>query len=236
MEASTKKLKRDFIFIDESGDPGHQRLQGSSDHYMVTALHVTNISIREMTGHFSRMRYLQGLTKELKEVYKNPVLLKFVLHIYAWLKESYDVACTSGYLEKSKYTGPYLSENGYGGYDPQKFRNYILRRVLERHFHIHQVLSEEVEIVIDRFHDNTETESELFKYLGDNYNLPNILHLVQVDSRYVEGIQLSDLITRVIKAKKVDDWQDIDSNDLDFAEIVCLNQIPKGFPYVIYSQ
>jgi len=227
--------KRDFIFIDESGDPGKKELSGSSDYYMLTALHVTDNSIRKLTEHFCRLRYFRGLNKELKNIYKDPVLLKIIFDIYSWIGESKEVFCTSGYIQKVNYTGPYLSKDRYGGYDPQKFRNYILRRVLERHFFLQGSLSTELEVVIDRVYPDYEMERDLLDYLEGNYNLPAILHLVQVDSRYVEGIQLCDLISRVIKAKCLDRWDNISEDDLKFAETICLNQIPKGFPDQIYK-
>jgi hypothetical protein len=209
-------------------------LEGTSQYYGVTLLHVTDVSLREMTEHFCRMRYFNGLNKELKDIHKNPTLLRFVCDIYEWLRNKNEAFCTSVYLQKDEYTGPYLSEAGYGGYDPQKFRNYVFRRALEYHFHKHTEHTEEIEIVIDRYDGSNTAEADLFAYLQGNYNIPNILHLVQVDSRYVEGIQLADLLSRTIKAKKVDEWSTIADGDLDFAEIVCLNQIPKTFPNKIY--
>lgn len=221
---------RDFIFIDESGDPGKVDREDTSDFYMVTALHVTDISMRKLIDHFVRLRYFKGFNKEIKNVYKDKKLLKILLDIYEWINQNNDVYFTSSFLEKNNYSGPYLSEESYGGYNPKYFRNYILKRTLEGHFCKYKPLSKEIEIVIDRFCSKKENEVELFRYLREGEFLPEILHLVQVDSRYTEGIQLTDLLCRVVKAEKIDNWEVFKNKDLNFVNDICLNKIPRNYP------
>lgn len=233
--SSKSKPTRDFLFIDESGDPGKADLKDSSDFYMVMILHVTDISLRELTDHFCRLRYFKTFNKELKNIYKDKDLLEKLLDIYKWISNKENVFCSSVYLQKEDYKGPYLSEDSYGGYDPQKFRNFILSKALERHFYLIEVLSNELEIVIDRFYSKKEKEEELFKYLQGNNKLPNILNLEQVDSRYVEGVQLVDLLGNILRAKIIDGWSDLDNEELDFCEKTCLNFIPKKYPQKIHN-
>lgn len=226
----SEKPKRDFIFLDESGDSGKAKLEDSSDFYMTTALHVTDISLREMINQLSRIRYFQGLDKEIKNIHKDDTILSVLMDILEWISNDQDIFVTSAYLEKVNYEGPYLHEDSYGGYDSKKFMKFIIRRTLERHFYTNEQLSPELEIVIDRFLLKKEDELAILGYLKDNYSLPEINYLVQVDSRYSDAIQLVDLIGRIIKAKHLDGWEDLEIYKLNFAEVICLNEIPYDFP------
>lgn len=228
--------KRDYVFIDESGDPGKPSEQDSTNYYMVHALHLTDLSMRGMFEHLNRLRYFQGKNKEIKNIYNDPTIRKILIDIFNWADDEDDVFATSVYIDKDSYEGPYLHESSPRGCNPRYFRSFMIRRALERHFYTNEKRSSELEIVIDRFISSREREDDLISYLKENLNLPNILHVVQVDSRYSDPIQLVDVLGGLVQAKYIKGWDDLESNSLDFVELICLNEIPRGYPAVLGEQ
>ena len=53
--------KRDFLFVDESGDPGT-----FSPYYILGLLHVTDVSLKELNVHLGAMRYFGSVKREIK--------------------------------------------------------------------------------------------------------------------------------------------------------------------------
>ena len=63
--------KYDYIFVDESGDPGYSVDQQtgallSSPSFAMAALHVTDDSYEHIIRHVSAFRYLRRMARELK--------------------------------------------------------------------------------------------------------------------------------------------------------------------------
>ncbi|MFB6290742.1 MAG: DUF3800 domain-containing protein [Candidatus Bipolaricaulia bacterium] len=228
------EVKRDFVFIDESGNDGEPGREGASDYYMVNALHLTDSTLQDMFKRLNHLRYFHKLDGELKNEHKDPKIRNSLLDISEWFHSIDGIFMTSGYLDKTSYEGPYLHKGSPRGRNPKYFRNFIISKTLERHFHKNQTLSPEpeLEIVIDRFIENKEDEENLVNYLRTR-NLPDILHVVQVDSRYSDPIQIVDLFGRLLKAKYVDGWEKLEDYDFDFVEVVCLNHIPREYPEAI---
>jgi hypothetical protein len=103
------------------------------------------------------------------------------------------------YVDKRDYQGPYLKED----FNPNYFRNLIIRKLLEFHFSENKPQSREVELIIDRFYSSEEQEQTMRNYLRmDKYNLlPKFLHIIQADSRYIEFLQIVDWISGSVKEK-----------------------------------
>lgn len=227
------EVKRDFVFIDESGNDGEPEKEGASDYYMVNALHLTDLTLQGMFNRLNHLRYFHKLDGELKNVHKNPKIRNSLLDISEWFHGVNGFSMTSTYLDKRCYKGPYLHKDSPRGRNPKYFRNFIIGKTLERHFYKNQTLSSpdpELEIIIDRFIENKEDEENLVNYLKKKCNLPSILHIVQVDSRYSDPIQIVDLFARLLKVKYVDGWGVLEEYDFDFVEVVCLNHIPREYP------
>lgn len=227
------EVKRDFVFIDESGNDGEPEKEGASDYYMVNALHLTDSTLQDIFNHLNSLRYFHKLDGELKNVHRDSKIRTSLLDISEWFHGVNGFSMTSTYLDKKSYEGPYLYKDGPRGRNPKYFRNFIISKTLERHFYKNQTLSSpepELEIVIDRFIEKKEDEENLVNYLRENRNLPSMSHIVQVDSRYSDPIQIVDLFGRLLKAKYIDGWGDLEDYDFDFVEVVCLNHIPREYP------
>ena len=199
------KPKRDFIFIDESGDPG-----SATDYYIQGLLHITDESLKKLSPHIGAFRYFGGIKKELKSTRLNPLQREHLLSIIKiCMADNIFANATVVYVDKAHYIGPYL-DDGLTKRDPTKFRHLIIRRLLEFHFDMHKSASQEIELVFDRFHSSEKGEQSLRNYLRTDkkHILPKFLHITQADSRYVEFLQIADWITGIIKEHRFThgDW------------------------------
>ncbi|MFB6181679.1 MAG: DUF3800 domain-containing protein [Candidatus Magasanikbacteria bacterium] len=196
---SKNKPKRDFIFIDESGDPGT-----FSDYYIQGLIHITDKSLKNINIHLSALRYFGATGKELKSTTLDPRKQEQLLNILRMSVFDNDFSQASAIcVNKEDYYGPYLEEKPDHPKDANRFRHFMIRRLLESHFKNCELQSNELELIIDRFYTNEDQERKLRKYLRidpDN-KLPQILLINQADSRYVDLLQLSDWISGAVKEK-----------------------------------
>lgn len=94
------------------------------------------------------------------------------------------------YADKLRYTGPFLKPEGRRKVNPLRFRNYILRLLLEHHFQTYPLQSRHYDLVLDRV-DLTRAQAEdLWDYLYGNLAIPNPAHFTHAFSIYVEALQV----------------------------------------------
>jgi hypothetical protein len=187
--------KRDFIFIDEAGEPGHE-----TDYYVLGLLHLTDETLKEINIHLGAFRYFGCIRKELISTRLNSLQKEQLLNILKLcMNNNFFLKASAVYVDKRDYQGPYLKED----FNPNYFRNLIIRKLLEFHFSENKPQSGEVELIIDRFYSSEEQEQTMRNYLRmDKYNLlPKFLHIIQADSRYVELLQIVDWISGSVKEK-----------------------------------
>ena len=94
------------------------------------------------------------------------------------------------YLDKERYTGSYLKPGGQRPADPKRFRNYVLRRLLEFHFGRCSVLSGQYDLVLDRFDMTLQDRENLLQYLSGNRHIPKPAYITHASSAYVDGLQI----------------------------------------------
>ena len=194
-----KKPKRDFLFIDESGDPGD-----FTEYFIMGVLHITDISFRKLNIHLGAFRYFGEIKKELKSTRLNKVQKEKLLDILNFsINENSFVKASAVYVNKKNYKGNYLRDCDIYSKDSTKFRHLIMRRLLEFHFKNNKMQSDEIELVVDRFHSTENMEQQMRDYLRNKYfcNLPRFLYITQADSRYVELLQIADWISGSVKDK-----------------------------------
>ena len=193
-----KKAKRDFIFIDESGEPGDV-----TDYYIMGLIHVTDASLKKLNIHLGAFRYFGTIKKELKSTRLNEVQKNQLLNILKLSMNDGFLKASAIYINKNEFEGNYLEDKPGYPKDATRFRHFALRRLLEFHFQKFPAESREVELVIDRFHSTEEKEQQMRNYLRNEtfFLLPNFLHITQVDSQYVELMQIADWISGSVKEK-----------------------------------
>lgn len=210
-------MDRRFLFIDETGDPGHPDQRDASRYYQLNILAMDRPLLGKLSREFSRFRYFTQADKELeKYVSRHMQIFMDIVRGLSMLGVSFYSFC----LTKENYVGPYL--NGIGrerfDYNPKLFRNFIIRRSLEIFFQEQPAQpGQEIELVIDRFLHNEEEEMNLKKYLRGNYHLPSFLHIVQVDSMHSDAIQVVDIFGSLVKKRIFDGEKPL--SHLDFSRI-----------------
>jgi hypothetical protein len=206
----TSSPKRDFLFIDESGDPGTY-----SPYYILGLLHITDVSLKDLNLHLGAMRYFGSVKREIKSSRVTREQREQLLRI---LRDAHDhtfVRASAIYLTKSKYQGIYLTDRPDQNIDPGRFQNLMMRRLLEHHFSIFTPQSQEVELIVDRFFTSELIEGRMRRYLRHDKHgrLPHFLHITQADSRYVELLQVADWIAGAVKERF------FTHEDRDFADL-----------------
>jgi len=192
--------KRDFIFIDESGEPGKE-----TPYYIQGLLHITDKSLKKINVHLGALRYFGNIRAELKSTKLNKLQKEKLLDILECSIENNNfVKASSVFVNKENYKGKYLKKGQGVSKDATHFEHFIMRRLLEFHFQKNKPQSNEIEIVIDRYHSSELKEQQMRNYLRKLSSfdlLPNFLHIIQVDSRYVELLQITDWIAGAVKEK-----------------------------------
>src|SRR5689334_9539954 len=102
--------QREYIFVDESGDPG---FQGGSNLYALGALHTDQPNLEMVRHHVAAFRYLGEVKKEFKATSwadkLSPTALR-LLHCMEDMTASGAVTATAIWLNKGTYGsnhGPY---------------------------------------------------------------------------------------------------------------------------------
>ena len=189
--------KRDFVFLDESGEPGLE-----TPYYISGLIHVTDESLKAINLDLGAFRYFGKVRSELKSTRLNPLQKEHLLALLRKaLADNRFVKASVAYVHKQQYQGPFLWPEHGSVPDPTRFRHLIMRRHLTWHFRQHPPQSKEVELVIDRFHSDEAKEQQLRHYLhkDEKKELPDFLNIIQADSRYVELLQVADWISGSVK-------------------------------------
>ena len=190
-----------FVFIDESGDVGLPGIN-SSKYFMINILTCNTDSINKVEKHFSRYRYFRHADKEFKKYKSNADSQRILNELCLHVCKVDGVSLFSFYLDKEKYIGPYLNKIGKSmeDYDPTRFRDFLIRTVLEKVFEHVPVIKESdynfrsIEVVIDRYLESIKDQESLKVFFNENYNLPHIQFVNHIDSLYCAPLQVVDVL------------------------------------------
>jgi hypothetical protein len=214
--------EKEFVFIDESGSPG----MAESLPYLVVALHLSEECVHRVRQHMTAFRYHHSVVKELKDQRNAGKLTpqtRRLLEPLADMSDASDIRATCNWLDKQTYKankGPYLD-------NAQYFRNYQIRRVLERHRVRSPWSTDLLDVVLDRWSMDEDQRRNLEEYLKGNWNLePRIAHVTTVDSVYVDPIQIADIYTRV--ARKIADGSANDEERALASRLMSIREVRGG--------
>ena len=171
----------------------------SSSHYSAAALHLCDDAFRDMNRHVAAFRYYTGLSRELKIPSGRDEFSRLLGPISAMAEGGKNIWASAIYVNKLKYTGSYLKPGGRRPGNPVRFRNYMLRRLLEFHFLRHPLKSSQYDLVLDRIEMTREESENLRSYIGGNFNIPTPTHITHAASIYVEGLQVVHHIANAFK-------------------------------------
>jgi len=207
-------MSRVFIFVDESWDVWrHFEGSSSSTYYQLNVVVASREMLWKIALKFSEFRYFSDAEKEIDTYLRGEQRREKIKNIFQYLSENTGVKFYIFKIYKERYSWPYYHDEEFDG---KKLRNFIIRISLEKIFNLvdftwfspqrNIVDFESSELVIDRFLDNHEDEENLKSYLRGNYNLPNLKHIVQIDSEYSEHIQCADVIWKLVKRHVESTW------------------------------
>ena len=91
-------------------------------------------SIRGLNKHMTAFRYHSGLSRELKIPPEREEYTRLIDPIRALAEGGENIWASVICVDKLRYNGSYLKPGGTRPPDPLRFRNYMLRRLLEHHF------------------------------------------------------------------------------------------------------
>ena len=198
--------KHDYLFVDESGDPGYaiEPTSGellSTPYYTAAVLHIVDDAFRYLNMHMSAFRFYSRLMNELKIPAGREQFDTLMKPIGVLAENGAGIFASVVYLDKRRYAGRYLKPGGERPQNPVRFRNFVLRRLLEHHFEKYPLLSNMYDLVLDRF-DLTRNEREnLAQYLARNRDIPTPDYITHASSIYVEGLQIVHHIANGFKSK-----------------------------------
>lgn len=163
---------------------------------------MTDAIFDQVRLHIATFRYFHEVTKEFKDwgaLLKGPATphWRSLLGFLAELTQAGDVTTTANWLDKSTYRssrGPHLGP----GADTAKFRNFQLRRLLERH-KTRRGWTSDVDIVLDRWSMSVAQRRNLEDYIRGNWRLRPIGDVTTVSSSYVDSVQIVDLYARLAR-------------------------------------
>lgn len=216
------KAKREFIFIDEHGDPGPVGV--GSDRFATCAVHVTDVSLEKLIECFSDMRFYRQVYGEVKSLYHDPKLRPKLVEILWHMNASHGVQFSTTYLDKATYTGPYLAPG-----EGIEFRNFQVRRLLEWHFHNAPLVTQQCELVFDRHGHNVSQLDNFVHYINNNWDLPRFAYITAADSLYVESVQVADLALSLFRKKHLENDPNYQTLDLSFIHSRDVTQMYKGW-------
>lgn len=217
--------KGEFIFVDESGDPGAR----GNPVYILVASHMSGAVFDRVRLHVATFRYFHEVMRELKDwggllADKPTPQWRSFMGFLADLTEAGEITTTAHWLNKATYRkggGPYL----YEGADTQKFRNFQIRLLLERH-RGRRPWSDMADIVLDRWSMSQPQRHNLEDYIRGNWRFQPLGHVTTVDSAYVDSVQIVDLYARLIRRSVEEEATEEQEGFL--RRLVDLEEVVKG--------
>lgn len=194
--AQVPETNKEFLFIDESGDPG----PAGNPIYILVGMHLDAGAVDELRRHLTAFRYHHDVVREFKAqrwADKFSSAARHLLEPLAYLTKEGRIVATANWLHKERFRaagGPYLAAPG----DSAKFRNFQVRLLLERH-RKRKAWGENLDVVLDRWRMDAAQRRNLEDYLRGNYKLRPMVTVTTVDSLYVDAIHVVDIYTRVIR-------------------------------------
>ena len=163
-----------FVFVDETGDPGGDISKGASPYFGMALLSVSDKDYKALRLLLSQVHWLRGTATsiELRRTYTKS------LDLMRGLKElaSNGVISASGlYINKTDYGGRYMKWSDVD-VSPTEWRyylrNYLLRHLLEFHFETGMVTEEPIDLVLDRVNLTEEQRANTYDYLSSKTEIP----------------------------------------------------------------
>lgn len=198
-----------FVFVDETGDPGSDISKGASLYFGMALLSVKDKDYKALRLLLSQIHWLRGTATsiELRKTYNKS------LDLMRGLKElaNHGVISASGlYINKEDYGGRYLKWSDVD-VPPTEWtyylRNYLLRHLLEFHFETVGTIDKPIDLVLDRVILTERQRENTYAYLSsrtkiplrESFSIPPVEHLTICNSEYVGGLEIAHVLADILK-------------------------------------
>lgn len=193
-----------YIFVDESGDPGklfktdsdrEKVPTGASLYYILSAICVNSHQLFLLEDRIMKIKSEFGYKKEIKSTDVSLGLYKALLNIINEL----GIKIYYRLIDKKKYKGKFAAP---GRKNHNVFDEYNLVKLVNLAVRKSSFLN--TEVVIDRadrrlLDGNFENCDNYLKNRVNTKTIQRIKHVTHVNSEYVNAMQMSDLISGAIK-------------------------------------
>ncbi|MBI2852365.1 MAG: hypothetical protein HYX84_04605 [Chloroflexi bacterium] len=199
-----------FVFVDETGDPGAEISKGASPYFGMVSLSVRDEHYEAVRLLLAQIHWLCGTAACLELGSSNPIRALNLLRGLRELVRSEIISVSAMYIKKETYGGRYLTWSPPDV--PLKewryyLRNYLLRHLLEFHFASPGSASEPVDLILDRVILTESQRKNTFDYLNSansiplrrKFEIPSIEFLTLADSEYVGGLEIAHVMADVLK-------------------------------------
>jgi len=198
------KKSFNYIFVDESGDPGkpykiddkgNKVPTGASFYYILSAVCVNSQQLFLLEDKIIEVKNKFGYKKEIKGTDVSLPLYKALLDILNQL----DIKVYYRFVDKRKYKGKFAA---LGKKNHNVFDEYNLVKLVNLATRKSEFL--DAEIVIDRtdrrlLDGNFENCDNYLKKRVNTKTIQRVKHVTHVNSEYVNVMQMSDLVSGAIK-------------------------------------
>jgi len=189
----------EYLFIDESGDPGYILLdRASSKHYAELALQLNGDSLSDVIAHIINWKYVLGKLYETKDLPRGEQCKRYLAPILELHRQG-KLKCSCVHLFKDRYTGPYLKPELPTGHEPLYFRNFIHKELLEHHFTQFPITHKVgINLIFDDYRIPFEEVRKTEDYLQNNWNLPAFKRIIHDDSIPNLALQITSQLVRIV--------------------------------------
>lgn len=198
------KKSFNYIFVDESGDPGRPYMvdsegnkiaTGASLFYILSAVCVDSQKMFLLENRIMEIKNKFGYKKEIKSTDVSLPLYKALLSIL----NEFNIKVFYRLVDKTKYKGKFAAP---GKKNHNIFDEYNLVKLVNLATRKSEFLN--TEVVIDRtdrrlLDGNFENCDNYLKKRVNSKTIERIKHITHVNSEYVNVMQISDLISGAIK-------------------------------------
>ena len=202
-----------FVFVDDTGDPGKRKIlsHGSTPYFGMVAISIMDKDYIALRHLLSQVHWLRGTATSINTRGEKLIWAFNFLRGLKELEANAVISASALYIIKADYGGRYLTWSDYGIPKrdwPYHLRNYLLRHLLEHHFHSN-IPSDSIDLILDRILLNEEQRINTHKYLNSQispllrepFAIPHIQHLTLADSEYVGGLEIAHLLADVLKRR-----------------------------------
>jgi len=196
---------QNYIFVDESGDPGKvykpnasgkKILTGASLFYILSAVCLDSEKLFLLEDNILRIKNKHGFRSEIKSNIIPLVLYKDLLKLINKL----NIQIFYRLIDKKKYKGTFAVEKNRKLHNI--FDEYNLTKLIN--ITVKKCGMTGVEVIIDRadrrlLDGNFENFNNYLKGKVNTKTIERVKYITHVDSKYVNAMQISDLVSGAIK-------------------------------------